>query len=101
MTDQLKVGIEQNEIVIRIPFDYLKHASETHENFQDDAGDNRLVVEQVDTFAREVATALQEESDDGTTLVHTALDDAIFQAIENGAEGATLLDDLYDDENEE
>lgn len=41
-------------------------------------------------FAREVAIALERESEDGTTLVHAMLDRAACDAIENGAEGVEI-----------
>ena len=41
------------------------------------------------TFAKEVASQLNKEAEDGTTPVHRMLDTAALAAIEYGAEGVT------------
>jgi hypothetical protein len=102
VTGQMQVVVEGNAIVIRIPFEYLIHSAQTHQEFYDDDWDNRLVVDDVGVFANEVMQSLREESEDGTTVVHVALDEAIANAVENGAEGVTLLEEvLYEDEDDD
>lgn len=43
-------------------------------------------------FAREVVNALNDESEDGTTLVHTMLDGVAREFLENGADGVDFGD---------
>lgn len=38
-----------------------------------------------DLFAKDVLSELEDEQEDGTTIVHLMIDDAIFRAIENGS----------------
>lgn len=45
------------------------------------------------TFSDAVLSELQDEEEDGTTLAHLMLDQAIDRAIENGAEGVKLGDE--------
>lgn len=54
-----------------------------------DAGgmDQRFKVTDADKFAHEVARALNDEEEDGTTPIHSMFDAAFQSAIENGAEG--------------
>lgn len=51
-------------------------------------------ITDVDKFAAEVLRQLEAESEDGTTAVHRMLDACIVEAIEYGAEGIELADDL-------
>lgn len=50
------------------------------------------------TFGREVLGALADEEEDGTTLVHRMFDDAIRNALEQGAQG--VMDVTNDDGDE-
>ena len=47
-----------------------------------------------DAFVNEVMHALKAESEDGTTLIHSALDTAAMNAIEMGATGIKLPDEI-------
>lgn len=44
-------------------------------------------------FAKEVYRRLNDEEEDGTTIVHRMFDDAIKEAVEQGAEGIVFPDD--------
>lgn len=82
----LSCKIENDEIVIRLSIDTLAIAWEmSPENEYDDVNPNPVTDERL--FAAEVVTELEREEEDGTTLVHRALDRAMFNAVENGAEG--------------
>lgn len=51
---------------------------------------SRFKVIDANAFAQELCRILNEESEDGTTLVHKMFDAAINRAIEYGAEGIEL-----------
>ena len=50
-------------------------------------------VTSADTFACEVVRELEREEEDGTTPVHSLLDDVCMKAIDNGADGVELPED--------
>jgi hypothetical protein len=52
--------------------------------------DQRYKVTDADAFAKELCYRLNEEDEQGTTLVHRMFDKAIINAIEWGAEGIDL-----------
>lgn len=70
----------------------LSWVAEHSPNFDDVAGSRLKVIDGV-KFAREVACALNDEAEDGSTLVTRILDAAILAAVENGAEGIELADE--------
>lgn len=92
--DPLKVYIEDGVLMMAIGVECLAHAIKLNPELQkwdEETGDwNEPEITDPDKFAKEVATALNDESEDGTTLVHIALDTAAMNAIENGAEGIKL-----------
>jgi len=45
-----------------------------------------------DKWLREIVDAIQIEEEDGSTVIHKAIDSAALQAIENGAEGIEFID---------
>lgn len=47
-------------------------------------------ITNADKFAAEILKTLNDEEEDGTTLIHIALDTATINAVENGAEGIIL-----------
>ncbi len=50
-------------------------------------------ITDADKLAAAIVDALDDEEEDGTTLVHRMLDKAALQAIHNGAEGIVTADD--------
>lgn len=92
------VSIEDGSLVIRISAEYLAHAAKTHHDYEAEDGDTLVTITDLNSFAKEVAAGLESESDDGTTLIHVMLDDAISNAIENGADGVEIREETYDDE---
>lgn len=87
----VSVAIEGDQLVIRMGINYVQHAGETYVDFVGETsnGDeiNTLQVTDARVFCQEIVKELQEEQEDGTTLVHIALDEAIRNAMENGCEG--------------
>lgn len=84
----LSCKIENDEIVIRCSIDTLAIAWEmSPENEYDYDDGNPTPITNERAFAEEVVNELNREEEDGTTLVHRALDRAMYMAVENGAEG--------------
>jgi len=78
--------IEDGNIVIRTPVSALPDALEL--NPRDFGGEHNYFakhITDVDQFAKDVEYELNREDEDGTTLVHTMLDDAMAKAIDNGS----------------
>ena len=87
----LTVGVEGNELVIRIGVDTLVFAFETGDDnnpFDDEANDFRRAYKVVDKyeFAKEVGNGLCQEKEDGSTPLTDVLDAAYIYAVE-GAGG--------------
>lgn len=80
----INTKIEGREIVIRIPFDTLKTAWDLGPQLGDYP---RCEVSDVDTFAKVVCDYLQYEDEDGSTVIHAALDSAMRDAVEDGCDG--------------
>jgi len=96
MKDQpLTVKIVDGELRISIGVSQLKFACEHCPDASvglteyDEDSDCYLSYEVTDemAFADDVNRALQEEDEDGTTMVHQLLDKAMVKAIEDGAMG--------------
>ncbi len=84
----LTVEIVDGVLRISLGVNGLKYAAEHHDSFYLPWTDKwSLVINDPDKFAEEVCRQLQEEQEDGTTPVHTMLDKAIYEAVEQGAEG--------------
>lgn len=83
-TKQTKRG----DIIVRIPRAALRHTVE----IMDDLPEGSRVTH-TRTFSDAVLVELLAEGEDGTTLAHLMLDQAISRAIENGAEGVWLASD--------
>lgn len=84
----LNVSIDGEAIVIRLPFDALRHAVENCPDLEevDDEGDFAPpIVTDLPAFAKDVVTALGYEEEDGTTPVHRLFDEAFVAAIEAGS----------------
>lgn len=83
----LKIGVEGDELVIRIGLDTLKFSFETGDEnnpFDNDANDFRRSFRVTDKhmFARGVANALTDERGDGSTPITDILDKAYLDAVE-------------------
>jgi len=83
-------SIEGDDIVIRFPVagieTALKHMPDPPYVYGEEPKFTDLP-----TFAKEFVRELNREAEDGTTLVHIALDAALTRAIENGAEGVEIV----------
>lgn len=93
----LEVRVADGVLSISVGISILAFA--THLNgeldaYDDDTGDFLdTTVTDEEVFAKEVASALNREDEDGTTMVHRMLDRAAMLAIENGADGVMTGDD--------
>lgn len=92
--EPLDCKIIGGRLIMSIGIECLAHAIKLNPElgkWDDESGEwNEPEITDPDKFAKEVMIALQDESEDGTTLVHVALDKAAMNAIENGAEGIRL-----------
>jgi hypothetical protein len=84
----LTIGVEGDELVIRIGVDTLQFAFETGEDnqpFDDKANDFRRSWKVVDKhkFAKGVGNALCDEEEDGSTRLTKVLDEAYICAVED------------------
>jgi hypothetical protein len=86
----LRVAYRDEQIAIRIGSAVIAFAAQRHPDFWDDKGNNRVAVTDRDVFAGEVCRMLNAEYEDGSTMVSRLLDQAILNAIEDGAEGVRL-----------
>ena len=80
----LKVGIEDGEVVIRIGVGVLRTAAEAYEGFSDGEGEKVLRIFDPARFAEAIVRELQDEEEDGTTLVHVMFDKAFHHAVDMG-----------------
>lgn len=81
---QTKAG----DITIRIPRAAIRHTVAMMDEYPEGTR-----VTHTKTFSDAVLSELRGEEDDGTTLAHIMLDQAVERAIENGAEGVKLPDE--------
>jgi hypothetical protein len=84
----LTIGVEGDELVIRIGVDTLAYAFETSEEnqpFDEKEDDFRRSWKVVDKhkFAKGVAVGLTDEEEDGSTPLTKILDEAYIRAIED------------------
>lgn len=86
---QLSVEINDNQLVITIGKETLLHAIETGRSY----GLGDITITDKDLFLTELVRELKAEGEDGSTLIHEALDQAVSNALENGAEGAEFDDE--------
>ena len=83
----LEIDIIKGRLVISVGVETIGHAislSPYIMRFED--GEEPQITDP-DLFAKEIVRELDRESEDGTTLIHLALDKAAERAIENGCEG--------------
>lgn len=84
--------IEGDAIVIRVPIENLPIAFEycplnPHE--PSEAMEKQFRISDLPEFAKSLVRRLNEEEEDGTTLIHRCFDKAMEQVIEQGDEGVS------------
>lgn len=84
-----KADLVDGEIVIRLPVDNLGCALEGAWALH--YIDAHFTVTDPQAFAKEVMRSLNNEDEQGTTLIHRMFDKAMLDAIEQGAEGVEEL----------
>lgn len=85
----LQVAAEGDEIVIRVGAGTLARAVEIPTGAR---------VTDEGAFVRSMVSALGEEAEDGTTLVHRLFDEAAEWAVDQGMDGFECVDDEDGDE---
>jgi hypothetical protein len=91
----LTVELVGDRLVISIGIDTLAFAAR-HSDYANPWNDERndfvsaFTITDERVFAHEVARALKDEEEDGSTLVHAMLDRAIENAVENGCDGVEI-----------
>ena len=84
----LRCEIRDGVVVIEIGIATYVFAAEHHPDFYDEHNDRgRMRVTDPTIFAEEVVRALNDEAEDGSTLVTRLLDQAVLDAICDGAQG--------------
>lgn len=82
----LAVEIEDGRLVISIGIDALMTAVQASPTWDEQLEDERgWSITDPDGFAEDIRHELEDEEEDGTTLVHVALDAAIERAIDAGS----------------
>lgn len=77
-------------LLIRVGIGTIKFATETNPQMTAEDGETPVVtVSDAKVFAHEVCRAMNEESEDGSTLLSRMLDAAVMDAVDNGAQGIT------------
>jgi hypothetical protein len=93
----LECKIENGVLTMQIGVDVIAHAVKLNpdlQHYDEKSGEFREpTITDPDKFAAEILKELKAESEDGTTLIHVALDKAAENAIECGAEGIELPGD--------
>jgi len=88
---KLVCEVVDGELQIRIGVDTLKFAAEHCERFYngsiESADGPHIRVTEAEQFAREIAGKLNDEAEDGSTVIHEMLDNAFVEAIEWGCLG--------------
>jgi hypothetical protein len=85
----LKAIIKNDQLQISVGVNILCFAAETGRAYG--LGDIRITNRQV--FLKEVLNEINAESEDGSTMLHHMLDQAVSNAIENGAMGVEYEED--------
>lgn len=84
------IGVELIAKAIKLDPDLAEYDEATGEWVEPEITD-------ANAFVNEVMRALKAESEDGTTLIHSVLDTAAINAIEMGATGIRMPDDIIAD----
>ena len=80
--------INGQSIVISVDFETLRFATNNHPDLYDGEKDRcKYKVKHIGVFAKEIVSQLHQEEEDGSTIFSRMFDEAILQAISNGAEG--------------
>lgn len=91
------VYVSGGRLVISIGVDVLASAADNSPAFERDDGDfdkpPKYRVTDADVFAAEIALALQDEREDGSTPIHLLLDAAFQAATDDGCDGVDYGDD--------
>lgn len=91
--DGLKVCVENGVLIMQMGVEALAKAVQLNPELtmpDDKGGWIEPEIIDADKFAAEIMVALKNEDEDGTTLIHIAIDTAAMNAIENGAEGIKI-----------
>lgn len=87
----LIASVLKDALVVHIGIKTLAWAAAHHPDFwdgEDETADGPYIkVTDPLTFAHEVARTLEEESEDGSSILSRAIDAAVKEAIEQGCEG--------------
>jgi len=97
----LQVNVIDDVLTIQIGVDTLADSAKRHPDWYDEAGEPRLNVTNASQFADEVTGALNREEEDGTTPLHTLLDEAMTYVVEQGGEGVDLATEFVEYEDEQ
>lgn len=92
---QLSCQVEGDDVVIRIGSALLLHAIQHGPGW-----DESWTINNPEAFIQEIVENLENEEEDGTTLLHQALDDAAVRAVENGSEHVDCNEYAADDGDE-
>lgn len=80
----------KGRITVSVPKKVLKGATENHPDFWDgESGTDQpnVKIDDMTAFTKEVLRVINDEREDGSTLLTDLLDTAIKNAVENGCEG--------------
>lgn len=89
----LDVRVIKNVLTIKIGAKRLATALEANPHlYNPETGRAAYRVKNKQKFSEEVCSALLDEEEDGTTLVHKMLDEAMNNAIEQGSESVEELE---------
>lgn len=87
--------LKDGALQIVIPLENLRYAAEHHPGL-DETADERvptLKITNLETLAKDVVRAINDEAEEGSTPLIRMLDAAIVDAVESGTEG---IDPAYD-----
>lgn len=87
---ELTIEIIDDKLVISIGISTLLHAITFREDLFPDEETPKIKIVDENIFAKDVLFELQNEEEDGTTLVHKMFDEAGTNAMEQGSEGIEI-----------
>lgn len=89
----MRCAREGDELVVRLHKDTLAFAAANHPEFwdgQSDADTPNIRVTNKDKFLAAIVHQLNEEGEDGSTIITRAIDKAITLAVESGCDDAQV-----------
>ena len=90
----LFVEIVDGRLVISIGVDALMVAAQGSPAFEENEdGEPEWIISSPDGFAEDIRHELEDEEEDGTTLIHIAIDAAIERALDAGSLNVSYGDD--------